>query len=123
VSGSLERRRLPGTDWLIVHGPLVADTAARVLGRLTDRDGPARMVLDLTATTEIDDAGLCAIACVHDRLAERGGELLLLPGRHTRAAVDLLRTALGDTLVVLDRRAWGGAPGGRLAVTERAPLD
>jgi ABC-type transporter Mla MlaB component len=123
VSAPLEELGLPGTDSLAVHGPLLADNAAHVLRRLADLQSSTRVLLDLSATTEIDDAGLCAIACIHDRLTERGGELMLLPGRHTRSAVDPLRTALGETLVVLDPRARGGVPRGRLAVTQRAPLE
>jgi hypothetical protein len=94
VSIPPEPREDRGNARIVVHGPLVAD-GARVLAQLADLRSPLRLTLDLSSATEVDRAGLSAIAEVHGRLAAAGGELCVMAGRRTDGALTPLRSGLG----------------------------
>lgn len=123
VTTSFQGFDLPGTDWLVVRGPLTGDAVTGLLSRFADMDVARLLLLDLSRTTELDAAALSAIAGIHGSLSRTGGQLLLLVGAQTRWAARPLEQLVGETLVIVDRATWGAQTGGWLRMMEAASAE
>ncbi|MGY2067235.1 STAS domain-containing protein [Blastococcus sp. SYSU DS0619] len=93
VSGAASRPRLTAAGEIDCTS---APQVRAVLDRLVDA-APQEIVVDLTAVTFLDSAGLCALAATHRRAVAAGGRLRVLAA--TRAVIRPLQiTGLWDML-------------------------
>lgn len=97
----VERKDEDGTIRVVVRGELDLATGARVEDALrsAERDGPARLVLDLTGVTFFDSTGLQVLLDADVRAREAGRELVVAPGNGE--VLRILRLAeVTDRLVI-----------------------
>ena len=103
---SLVFGRALGKVIVSIHGPVDADTAPELRHRLRDLidgQGNRHLVLDLSGTTLVDDAGLAVFIDAHKRMQRIAGELVF-SGAPTKVLGTLKAAGLDKVFTVTP--AW-----------------